>query len=424
MPKIQKIIAREILDSRGNPTIEAKIFLDNGIFETASVPSGASCGSHEALELRDNDPTRFNGLGVLKACKNIEEIISPNLFGFEITKQEEIDQKIIELDGTKNKSLLGANATLACSLVCAKAGAKASNLPLYLYLREIFKLNLSDYQLPIPLFNLINGGKHADSNLDIQEFFLIPKERKIKESIRIATEIFFHLRNILKSKRNVSKAVGDEGGLVPYLKNNEEGFKFLIEAIEKAGYKLNQDFHLGIDCAASSFYDGKGFYLFEEKNLSKNELISIYQNWIKKYHLRLLEDPLEENDFSGWQEFKNQIEKINREILVIGDDLFTTNLERLKIGIKFNSASGIVIKPNQIGTLSESIKCLKFAKEANLKIVVSHRSGETNDTFIADFAVAVNADFIKAGGLTRGERIAKYNRLMEIEEELYEKNKK
>lgn len=419
MPKIQKIIAREILDSRGNPTIEAKIFLDNGLSEIASVPSGASRGTYEALELRDNDYSRFNGQGVLQACRNVKEIISPALIGEEITNLKEIDRKLLELDGTKNKSHLGANAILSCSLVCARAGARTVQQPLYRYLREIFKLNLSDYQLPIPLFNLINGGRHSESNIEIQEFLVFPSQRKkISQSIQMVSEIFFNLRGILKTRRGTSKAVGDEGGLVPILNNNEEGLKFLTEAIEKASYKLGQDFFLGLDCAASEFYNQKEFYQFEGKNLTRREMGLIYKNWLTKYSLKLLEDPLEENDFAGWQRLKDELLEIDHELLVVGDDLFTTNLERFNKGIKFNSANGIVIKPNQIGTVSETIECVKLAWQNKYKIEVAHRSGETNDDFIADLAVAINADFIKAGGLTRGERIVKYNRLMEIEEEL------
>lgn len=419
MAHIKKIKAREILDSRGNPTIEAKIFLDNGLTEIASVPSGASRGTYEAIELRDADFSRFNGRGVLSACRNIEEIISPALTGKEITNFKEIDQTLLELDGTKNKSRLGANAILACSIVCLRAGAKIVEQPLYRYLREVFNLNLSDYQLPVPLFNLINGGRHSDSNIEIQEFLIFPNQRKkISQSIQMASEVFFNLLGILKTRRGTSKAVGDEGGLVPILNNNEEGLKFLTEAIEKAGYKPGNDFFLGLDIAASEFYNQREFYRFEGKNLSRKEMISIYKNWLTKYPLKLLEDPLEENDFSGWQRLKDELLEINSELLILGDDLFTTNLERFKKGIKFNSANGIIIKPNQIGTISETIECVKLAWQNNYKISVAHRSGETNDTFIADLAVAINADFIKAGGLTRGERIAKYNRLMEIEKEI------
>lgn len=419
MPTIKKIIAREILDSRSNPTVEAKLLLDNGLVEIASVPSGLSRGSYEAVELRDHDYSRFNGQGVLSVCHNIEKIISPNLSSLEITDLKEIDKKLIDLDGTKNKSRLGGNAILACSLVCARAGARVMNLPLYRYLREIFKLSLSDYQLPIPLFNLINGGRHAESNLEIQEFLILPKEKgKMAQSIQMVAEIFSTLKGILKTRRGVSKAVGDEGGLVVGLANNEEGLKFLAEAVEQTGYQLGQDFFLGLDCAASEFYDRREFYRFESKNLLRREMVLIYQDWLKRYPLKFLEDPLEENDFVGWQRLKDELLRINQELLIIGDDLFTTNQERLREGIKFKSAMGIVIKPNQIGTIFETMECVKLAREAGYKIGVSHRSGETNDDFIADLAVAINADFIKAGGLTRGERVAKYNRLMEIEEEL------
>lgn len=422
MAKIKKIFAREILDSRGNPTIETKVILDDETTGVASVPAGASRGTYEAIEIRDHDPSRFNGLGVLQACQNIEKIISPALAGFEISKQKEINQKLIELDGTKNKSHLGANSTLAVSLACSRAGAVSSHLPLYQYLREVFNLNnLNGFQLPVPLFNLINGGRHAEgrSNLEIQEFFVIPQKiRKISQMIRVVTEIFSLVRRLVKEKIG-TYGIGDEGGITAFFKENKEAIQLLVEAIKKAGYKLKSEVNLGLDCASSEFYDKKKkIYKFEKKERKVNEMIEIYKDWVASYPLILLEDPLEEENFSSWSELKKNLLSLNKNFIIVGDDLFTTNIERLKMGIDSDSANGLIIKPNQIGTILETMECIKMARQVGYKIIIAHRSGETNDTFIADLSVAVNADFIKAGAPMRGERVVKYNRLMEIEEEL------
>ena len=419
MPKIKKIIAREILDSRGEPTVEAKIFLDNGLEETASVPAGASKGENEAVEIRDNDKSRFNGKGVLSACFNIEKVISPVLKNFEITKLKEIDKKLIELDGTENKSKLGANSILACSLVCAKAGAKALNLPLFKYLREVFDLKINGYQFPLPLFNLINGGRHGHSNLDFQEFFVIFKKReKISKIIQRAVEFYSLLKKITQKEIGIF-GVGDEGGIVAPFKNNKEAIEILTETSKKIGYRINKEINFGLDCAASEFYHQKeNLYYFEKRKVKTENLIKIYKDLTKKYHLILLEDPLHQNDFLNWSKLKKDLLKIRKDFILVGDDLFVTNLKRLKKGIEFDSANAIIIKPNQIGTISETIECIKLAKKSKYKVIISHRSGETNETFIVDLALAVNANFIKAGAPARGERIVKYNRLMEIEKEL------
>jgi len=417
MPKIQKIIAREILDSRGEPTIEAKIFLDNGLEEIASVPAGASKGENEAVEIRDYNQSRFNGRGVLSACFNIEKIISPALKNFEITKLKEIDKKLIELDGTDNKSKLGANSILACSLVCAKAGAKSTNLPTFKYLRKIFDLKIKNYQFPLPLFNLINGGRHGFSNLDFQEFFVIFRKReKISKIIQRAVEFYSLLKKIVQKEIGIF-GVGDEGGIVTPFKNNKEAIEILIKTSKKIGYRFDKEINFGLDCAASEFYHQKeNVYYFEKRKIKTENLIKIYKDLVKRYHLILLEDPLNEKDFLNWSKLKKNLLKIKKDFILVGDDLFVTNLKRLKRGIEFDSANGIIIKPNQIGTISETIECIKLAKKAKHKVIISHRSGETNETFIADLALAVNADFIKAGAPNRGERIVKYNRLMEIEE--------
>ncbi|MCD6470990.1 phosphopyruvate hydratase [bacterium] len=419
MAKIKKILAREILDSRGNPTIETKVILDNGIYGIASVPSGASTGKHEALELRDNDPNRFSGKGVLKACKNVEEIIAPNLIGEDIINQKEIDKKMIDLDGTKNKSKLGANAILSVSLACCRAGANSENIPLYQYIRQVFNIERASYKLPIPMFNIINGGKHSDSGLTIQEFMIIPiGDHDFKERLQIGAEIFYHLRDILM-KRRLRFAVGDEGGFAPKLKTTKNVLDLMARIAQFSQYKLGSDVFFGLDAAASVFFDKKRKkYLFEGRYRSSREMIKIYENLFKKYPMILLEDPLDEDDWENWPKITNDLLEINPDYVIVGDDLYTTNVERLKKGLELKATNSILIKPNQIGTLSETIDCIDFAQRNNYKIVISHRSGETNDTFISDLAVAVNADLIKTGAPNRGERIAKYNRLAEIEDEL------
>jgi enolase len=419
MSTIKKIIAREILDSRGNPTVEIMVFLENGIWARASVPSGASTGEHEALELRDNDPKRYRGKGVLKAVKNVNEIIAPALVGKEITNQKEIDQLMIALDGTENKSKLGANAILGVSLACARAGSYNQRLPLYQYLRQIYSLPLTTYELPTPLFNVINGGKHSDSGLDIQEFMIIPYTTgSFKEKLRIGVEIFNALREILEKKK-MTFAVGDEGGFAPKLKTTKNTLETLAMIAHYTQYRLGSQVFFGLDAAASVFYlKEKNKYHFEGKDRNVDELIKIYLDWIKKYPIILFEDPLAEDDWQSWQKFTEKVLLLKPNFVVVGDDIFTTNIERFKKGLEMKISNAILIKPNQVGTLTETMDCIDLAQKNNYQVVISHRSGETNDDFIADLAVAVNAQFIKAGAPNRGERVAKYNRLSEIEEEL------
>ncbi len=419
--KIKNICAREILDSRGNPTIETEVILENGDKARAAVPSGASTGKYEALELRDNDPNRYAGKGILKAVKNVKEIIAPVIAGQE-AEPRQIDQAMIDLDGTKNKSRLGANAILAVSLAVARVAAKAAGLPLYRYIREVYQFK-NDYSLPAPLFNSVNGGKHSDSGLNVQEFMVIPiKRESFKERVRIGTEVFWALRDVLK-KRGQTFAVGDEGGFAPKLKSTEKVFELLISISEFTRHSLGDEIFFGLDVAASAFYNERaGKYLFEKRRRSNKDMLGIYLRWFKKYPLYLIEDPFSEDDWDLWPELTKKIISLNNNFLVVGDDLFTTNVGRLKMGIENKAANAVLIKPNQIGTLTETIDCINLAQRNKYRIIISHRSGETNDDFIADLAVAVGADFIKTGAPNRGERVAKYNRLMEIEEELKNKS--
>ncbi|MEK7166895.1 MAG: phosphopyruvate hydratase [Patescibacteria group bacterium] len=416
--KIKNIYAREILDSRGDPTIETMIELENGISAKASVPSGASKGIYEALELRDNDLKRYNGKGVLLACKNVNTKIVRVLKGISIKEQQLIDQKMIELDGANNKSNLGANAILSVSLACARVAAKSQNMELYKYLSISYKLRTTSYKLPIPMFNIFNGGKHADTNLDFQEFMLLPSQNKFKEMVRMGAEIFYKLKDVLL-ERGYDTDVGNEGGYAPDISSNKEAIEIILEAIKKTKYQVGKNVFLGMDAAASEFYNQeKNKYLLKADNLilSRQELINLYLDWIKKYPIILIEDPLEQDDWEGWNKINLKFKIQNSKTIVVGDDFFATNIDRLKKGIKQKCANAILIKLNQIGTLTETIECIKLAKKNNYKIIISHRSGETCDDFIADLAVAVNADYIKAGSLSRGERLSKYNRLMEIEE--------
>lgn len=417
MSKIKKINAREILDSRGNPTVEVEITLDSGLSAKAAVPSGASTGKYEALELRDNDPERYAGKGVLKACQNIEEKIAPALINQEPDPQK-ADELMIQLDKTANKSRLGANAILGVSLATARAAASVENLPLYEYLRKKYQLTILDYVLPTPMFNIINGGKHSDSGLDVQEFMVIPvKPVSFREKVMIGAEIFSSLKKVLEA-RGLTFAVGDEGGFAPKLKKTEKVFDLLASVADFTRHQLGTDALFGLDVAASVFYDVKTKkYSFEGKKRTGEKMKEIYWQWFKKWPLMSIEDPFDEDDWESWPEFTSQVDSLGSK-LVIGDDLFTTNVERLKKGFEKKAANAILIKLNQIGTLTETIKCVNLAREKNYKIVISHRSGETNDDFIADLAVAVHADFIKTGAPNRGERVAKYNRLMEIEKEL------
>ncbi len=418
MSKIKKIFAREILDSRGNPTVEVEVEIESGIKAVAAVPSGASTGTYEALELRDKDPNRFNGLGVLNAVQNVNEKIKDILVGMEVEKQQEIDARMVECDGTENKSNLGANAILGASLACARVAAKEKNIPLYQYIAKSFKLPAKKYKLPVPMFNVINGGQHSDSGLSIQEYKVIPNGIKtFKEQLRAGSEIFHKLKSILASHgHNVS--VGDEGGFAPRLESNSEPLELINLAIQGAEYKRGGEINIGIDAAASSFFDEKeGKYIFKPENatLNRETLINIYSEWIQKYNVISIEDGLDENDWEGWRAMN---EKIGENSLTIGDDLLVTNVKRLKKAISEKACNSILIKLNQIGTLSETIECIKLAKKNKMKIIVSHRSGETADDFIADLAVGAGAEYIKSGSLSRGERICKYNRLLRIEENL------
>ncbi|MDD4332880.1 MAG: phosphopyruvate hydratase [Patescibacteria group bacterium] len=424
MPKIKNITAREILDSRGNPTIETKIELDNGMVAKASVPSGASTGSYEALELRDGDLGRYGGMGVFKAIKNVNEIIAKKLINFDINEQEKIDRAMIDYDGSKNKRNLGANAILSVSLACARAGAIAINLELYKYIAKNFHFSTESFKLPIPAFNIFNGGKHADTNLDFQEFLIIPtKNISFSEKVRMGSEIFHELGKVLK-RGGFDTDVGNEGGYAPDLSSSIQALEFIMAAILNAGYNPGKDLGIGIDVGSSTLYNPetkKYIFKLDQANFTANTLVGLYNEWLRKFPIISIEDGVAEDDWDGWKELTRELGK---EIMLIGDDLFTTNTERFRQGLKEKVANSILIKPNQIGTLTETIECIKLAQKHNYKIMISHRSGETCDDFIADLAVAVGADYIKAGSLSRGERLAKYNRLMEIEENLkniYEK---
>jgi len=418
MPKIKNIQAREILDSRGNPTVETCVWLDNGMRAKAGVPSGASTGAHEAVELRDDDAKRYGGLGVLNAIKNVEKKISPKLAGMEITEQEKIDNTMIKLDGTANKSKLGANAILSVSLACARAGAMAEGVELYKYINKSYELRVAGYELPTPCFNIFNGGKHADTNLDFQEFMIIPTlVTSFKEKVRAGAEIFHALGDILK-KAGYDTDVGNEGGYAPDIVSSIQAIELIIAAIMKAGYRPGGQISLGIDVGSSQLYnqaDGKYIFKLDRASFTADTLTGLYYDWFRKYPIIYLEDGLAEDDWSGWQKLNKEL---GADIMLVGDDLFVTNSERLRKGLAERAANAILIKPNQVGTLTEAMACIKLAKQHNYKVIVSHRSGETTDDFIADLAVAAGADFIKAGSLARGERVSKYNRLMEIEENL------
>lgn len=414
MPKIKNISAREILDSRGWPTIEAKVTLDNGLSAKASVPSGTSTGSYEALELRDGDNKRYQGRGVLRAKGKIEEIISPRLSGIDITKQKEIDRILIGLDGTPNKKNLGANSILAVSLACARAAALTRKEELFVYLKNSFSLAAGP-KIPTPLFNVFNGGKHADTNLDFQEFLIIPKTSSAVEMVRMGAEIFHELRKVLKES-DYDTDTGSEGGYAPDLDSSIEAIEFILAAAIRAGYKPGKDVYLGVDVGSSVLYEtATKKYIFPLDNIyfSSANLIGLYEEWLKKYPFVYIEDGLAEDDYENWRALTAEL---GGKILIAGDDLFATNSNRLRQGLKEKAANAIIIKPNQAGTLSETMDCIKLAQNHNYKIIVSHRSGETNDDFIVDLAVACGADYLKAGSLSRGERLAKYNRLLEIEE--------
>jgi len=408
MAKIKKVVAREILDSRGNPTVEVDIILDSGILGRAAVPSGASTGENEALELRDADKKRYLGKGVLKAVNNINTTIAVQIKGL-APDFHKIDKLLLGLDATENKSKLGANAILGVSLAIAKAAALAKKQPLYKYLGG----NTAKV-LPVPLMNILNGGLHADNNLDIQEFMIMPVGApKFSEALRYAAEVFHNLKSILKSK-GLSTSVGDEGGFAPSLSSNEEALSLILQAIEKAGYKAGRDICLALDCAASSFYKD-GAYQFENSRKSSSDLIAIYDSWLSKYPFLSVEDGLSEHDWSGWQEMTR---KLGNKVQLVGDDIFVTNPEIFKKGIVQNIGNAILVKVNQIGSLSETLEVVSIAKKNKYKAIISHRSGETEDTTIAHLAVASGCGQIKTGSVSRTDRICKYNELLRIEEEL------
>jgi enolase len=409
--KIHKINAREVLDSRGNPTVEADVTLNNGIIGRAIAPSGASTGQREALELRDGDKNRYLGKGVLNAVNFINTEINSALKDTDISNQKIIDQIMIDLDGTETKSRLGANAILAVSLACAKANAKSQNQSLF----RSFNFSNS-FQLPVPMMNIINGGEHANNSVDIQEFMVIPAGApSFKEALRYGTEIFHHLKAVLE-KKGLNTAVGDEGGFAPDLKSNEEALEVIIEAIESAGYIPGKDIFIGIDAASSEFYkDGTYNLTSEGLKLTNTEFVDYLVSWVKKYPIISIEDGMDENDWDGWEILTH---KLSNSVQLVGDDLFVTNSQILAKGIKNNIANSILIKVNQIGTLTETFDAMKIALDANYTCVMSHRSGETEDTTIADLAVATSCGQIKTGSLSRSDRLAKYNRLLRIEEEL------
>ena len=428
MSKIKKIQAREILDSRGNPTVEVEVGLESGIISKAGVPSGASTGTYEALELRDNDSRRYKGKGVLKAVENVNTEITEALVGMEVEKQKEIDEKMIQLDGTKNKARLGANAIVGVSLAVARVAAIEKEMPLYAYIKKSYGFPGAKYKLPMPMFNIVNGGKHSDSGLSIQEYKLVPNGivasdgKNFHEQLRAGSEIFHTLSEILSSE-GYRISVGDEGGFAPRLESNQQALELINAAIEKAGYKKGIEASIGLDAAANSFFNKEeNRYIFKPENstLSREMLVNIYDEWIDKYNVISVEDGLNESDWEGW---KMMNEKIGEKSMLIGDDLIVTNTERLKTAISQKACNAVLIKPNQIGTLSETIDCIKLAKKNKMKIVISHRSGETTDDFISDLAVGTNAEFMKSGSLSRGERICKYNRLLKIEEEIQNSKK-
>ncbi len=413
--KIKDIYAREILDSRGFPTLKTTVVLEGGFTGVASVPSGASTGTHEALELRDKDKSRFLGKGVLKAKKNVEKL-KKHLTGRNFKDILEIDKALLKADGTANKTKYGANAILGISMAVLRAGASSQNMPLYKYLRQVYGVKSKEYFLPVPMLNIINGGKHADSGLNIQEFMIVPAAFKtFKDALRAASETYHTLKALLASK-GLSVSVGDEGGFAPKIKKHEDVLKLLVAAAKKAGYPKMQ---IALDAASSEFCKG-GIYYFEGKKLSYKDMTNIYKNWARKYPLISLEDPLQEDAWPAWQYLTKELGK---KLNIVGDDLFVTNPVRLKQGITGKAANSVLVKLNQIGTVSETAEVIQTAKKAGYLPIISHRSGETEDTFIADLAVAFNAGAIKTGAPARAERTAKYNRLLEIEQELGRKAK-
>lgn len=412
MSKIKDVIGREILDSRGNPTVEVDVILESGIVGRACVPSGASTGEREALELRDGDKNRFLGKGVLKAVNNVNTVIRDLVIGYDVLDQKTLDYAMINLDGTETKSVLGANAILGVSMAAMRAAALYKDVPLYKYVGE-------GKTLPVPMMNIINGGAHADNKLDFQEFMIIPQASTIHERVRIGSEVFHNLKKVLNEK-GLSTGVGDEGGFAPNLESNSEGFELIMEAIKRAGYEPGRDVKMAIDVAASEFYNnGKYELVGEGKSLTTDELIEYYKELVSKYPIISIEDPVDEND---WEGFRKITEALGDKIQLVGDDLFVTNKKCLQMGIDNHAGNAILLKVNQIGTITETIETINLARSHGYKTVISHRSGETEDTTIADLAVGLDLGQIKTGSMSRTDRICKYNQLMRIEEEI-ERNK-
>jgi enolase len=412
MATIVEVIGREILDSRGNPTVEAEVFLESGVRGRASVPSGASTGKHEALELRDNDPKRYLGKGVQKAVRNVNRVMAPKLLGMDGLDQKAIDTAMLQWDGTPNKTRLGANAILSVSLACAKAAANYLGLPLYRHLG-----GLSAARLPLPMMNILNGGVHADNNVDLQECMIIPVGAKsFGVALRMGAEVFHHLKSILKAK-GYKTSVGDEGGFAPDLRSNEEAFSLILQAIRRSGYQPGREIALAIDAAATEFYRKRAYFLKAERKSKRTsaEMIDYYEALVKKFPIVSVEDGLAEDDWEGW---KMMTARLGKKIQLVGDDLFVTNPDRLMRGVREGVGNAILIKLNQIGTLTETLQVIEIAKKAGYRTVISHRSGETEDTTISDLAVGTNAGQIKTGAPSRTDRVAKYNQLLRIEEEL------
>lgn len=416
MAKIKQITAREILNSKGEPTIETSIILSDGAVGIASVPSGTSVGKYEAVDLKDNDEKRYGGNGVLNAITNIEKILTPLLIGMEASNQQLVDKKMIEIDGTPNKSKIGANAILSVSIAVAKAAARSAVLPLFLYLREYVKNENIQLKVPTPCFNILNGGQHGSGSIDFQEFLVIPAtSKRYSESLEQGTRVYFALKKIIENN-NLSSLVGYEGGFSPKLSSNQDALVLVKQAIDESNLRPGFDMFLGLDAASNNFYDENKYSIKDKSNaLTSKDLVAFYKTINEQYHLLYLEDGLNEDDWDGW---KDLYQNMSQQTMIVGDDLIATNPFRLSEALSKSAISAIIIKPNQIGTIIESLAVCEMAKQAGIKIIVSHRSGETNDDFIADFAVSVNADYVKFGAPVRGERVAKYNRLLAIESQL------
>ena len=416
--RVASVHAREILDSRGNPTVEVDVRLTDGSIGRAAVPSGASTGAHEALELRDGDKARFGGKGVLKAVENVNGVLAKLLIGKDAADQRTLDKMMLDADGTDTKSKLGANAILGVSMAAARAAALSKKLPLHASIREAFGIKSKDFVFPVPLMNILNGGAHADNNIDMQEFMIVPTVGgTFRESLRAGAEVFHSLKKVLKDGKH-NTAVGDEGGFAPNLKSNEEAVQVILTAIQNAGYKAGKDIFLALDCASNEYHSNGKYRLEGEiaiRDRSSEEMISVYEEWVNKYPIVSIEDGLAEDDWSGW---KRMTDQMGKKIQIVGDDLFVTNPVRLADGIRRGVANAILVKVNQIGSLSETVEAVQMAQKAGYGAIISHRSGETEDAFIADLAVALNAGQIKTGSASRSERIAKYNQLLRLEESL------